>query len=66
MGKDLIEMARNSAFNNFRVTRNLQTRVRERTLKGYKDPMVLSSLARLVLMDSTRLVSDLRQTSSLV
>jgi len=46
-------MARNSQFNDFRTGRNIQTRVRERTLKVYKDNMVLSSLTRLIALDST-------------
>ena len=38
LGKDLISMARNSQFNDFRLRRDISTRVQEKTLKGYKDP----------------------------
>ena len=66
LGKDLISMARDSQFNDFRTNRNILTRCREKTLKVYKDPMVLSSLVRLLSLDSTRIVSDLRKTSSTI
>lgn len=65
-GKDLIQMAVESQFNNFRLRRDIGERVRERKLKVYKDNKVLSSLTRLLIMESTCLVSDPRKTDELI
>ena len=65
-GKDLIKMAMESQFNDFRLRRDIGERVRERRLKHYKDCKVLSSLTRLLIMESTRLVSDPRKTTELI
>jgi len=59
-------MAMDSQFNDFRLRRDIGSRVREGTLKTYKDGKVLSSLTRLLIMDSTRLVSDPRKTNELI
>ena len=59
-------MAMESQFNDFRLRRDIGERVRERRLKHYKDCKVLSSLTRLLIMESTRLVSDPRKTTELI
>lgn len=65
--KDLIKMAKeNSNFIDFRLQRILIDAVKEKQIKQYKDVRVLDSLTRMLLFESTRLLSNNSDSKSLV
>ena len=66
MAKDLIRMASNSQHTDFRTTRIILDGIRQGSIKGYKNEHVLSALTRMILLESTRLVSDPRMTARIV
>ena len=59
-------MAQDSYFNDFRVQRLILDGVRQKQIKNYKNDMILGALIRLILMESTRLVSDPTKTKEIV
>ena len=66
MSKDLIDMAQDSYFDDFRVKRLILDGVRQKSIKSYKNDMILGSLIRLLIMESTHLVSDPMKTKEIV
>jgi hypothetical protein len=59
--KDLIRMAKEqSNFTDFRLQRILIDAFKEKQLKTYKDTRVLASLTRMLLFESSRLLSSSR------
>ena len=60
-------MARDqSLFINFRLQRTLIDAVKEKRVKSYKDHKVLSSLIRVLLFESTKLLSNPGLTQELI
>lgn len=59
-------MAQDSYYDNFRVKRLIIDGVRQKSIKTYKQDLILGSLTRLLIMESTQLVSDPRLTNELV
>ena len=66
LGKDLIKMASDSYFDDFRLKRLILDGVRQKSIKNYKNDMILSSLIRLLIMESTHLISDPRRTNEFI
>jgi len=65
--KDLIKMAKESSnFVDFRLQRILIDAVKEKQIKTYKDTRVLDSLTRLLLFESSRLLTDPKRSKELV
>ena len=67
MNKDLLEMVMTSKFNNVREGRACQDQIRTNKKLLYKDNiLILKALIRLLLFESTKLVSDPTLTSQIV
>lgn len=59
MSKDLIQISKlNNHYCDFRLARIIIDAVKEKQIKSYKDARVLSSLTRMLIFESTRLLSD--------
>jgi hypothetical protein len=67
LSKDLIKMAKEySNFIDFRLQRILIDAVKEKQIKNYKDTRVLDSLTRLLLFESTRLLTKPQDYRTLI
>ena len=67
LSKDLITFAKESSnFIDFRLQRAIMEGVKEKRIKSYKEGKVLSSLLRLLIFESTRLLSNPGRTEELV
>ena len=59
-------MANDSNFDNFRNKRLILDGVKQKSIKGYKNDLILGSLTRLLIMESTHLVSDPRRRKEFI
>ena len=59
-------MSVDSGFNDFRLKRLLLDGINQKQIKSYKHNEVLSSLIRMVIMESTQLISDPVKTAEIV
>lgn len=66
MSKDLVQMAIDNPYADFRLIRSLIDARKEKRIKSYKDRLVLSSLIRMLIFESTHLISDPHKTDNLV